>query len=96
MIVLDVADQPLVSIVILTQDQLEHLGHCLSSLERSINGRQIPYEVILVFNGTAPSAAQTFLKSVAGIRPIRCSLNLGFGGGNNLRSPGLMASTSSF
>lgn len=83
MIVLDRADRPLVSIVILTQDQLEHLGRCLSSIQRSVDGKQVPYEVILVFNGTDPSAVQTFLKSVVGLRPIQLALNLGFGGGNN-------------
>ncbi|MGA8535006.1 MAG: glycosyltransferase [Candidatus Tumulicola sp.] len=83
MIVLDRADRPRISIIILTQDQLEHLGRCLSSIERSIDGGQIPYEVILVFNGTDPSAVQTFLKSVVGLHSVRLALNLGFGGGNN-------------
>ena len=41
------------------------------------------YEVILVFNGTEPRAAQTFLESVTGVQAHRLALNLGFGGGNN-------------
>ncbi len=83
MITLARAEQPRVSIIILTQDQLEHLGSCLSSLERTIDAARTPYEAFLVFNGTEPAAAQTFLKSVAGVRALRLPLNLGFGGGNN-------------
>ncbi len=83
MITLARADRPRVSIIILTQDQLEHLGSCLASLERTIDASKMPYEAILVFNGTEPSAAHTFLKSVSGVRALRLPLNLGFGGGNN-------------
>ncbi len=70
MITLARAERPGVSIIILTQDQLEHLGSCLSSLERTIDATQTPYEVILVFNGTEPTGAQTFLKSVTGVRAL--------------------------
>ena len=76
-------DRPRVSILILTQDQLEHLGGCLAALERTIDAERTPYEVILVFNGTEPRAAQTFLKSINGVHAHRLALNLGFGGGNN-------------
>lgn len=76
-------DRPRVSILILTQEQLEHLGGCLASLERTIDPGRTPYEVILVFNGTEPHAAKTFLKSVTGVHAHRLALNLGFGGGNN-------------
>ncbi len=76
-------DRPSVSILVLTQEQLEHLAGCLSRLERTIDAERTPYEVILVFNGTEPRAAQTFLKSVSGVHAHRLALNAGFGGGNN-------------
>lgn len=82
-IALPQTDRPRVSILVLTQEQLEHLRGCLAALERTIDAERIPYEVILVFNGTEPRAAQTFLKSVAGVQAHRLALNLGFGGGNN-------------
>jgi len=77
------AESPLISILVLTQDQLEHVGRCISSLARTIDAERLPYEVLLVFNGTEPRSVETFLKSVRGVRALPLALNLGFGGGNN-------------
>ncbi len=83
MIALPRVERPLVSILVLTQEQLEHVGECLLSLARTIDAERLPYEVLLVFNGTEPRAARTFLKSVSGVHALPLALNLGFGGGNN-------------
>jgi O-antigen biosynthesis protein len=67
----------------LTQNNLALLKGCLSSLQESIDASRVPFEVICVFNGTDADVVRTFVKSLRGVRDIRASANLGFGGGNN-------------
>lgn len=83
MIALHSASRPTVSILILTQDQLGHLGNCLTALAQILKGSSIAYEVVVVFNGTETSAARTFAKNLQGVRVHAVALNLGFGSGNN-------------
>jgi GT2 family glycosyltransferase len=83
MISLDLSDEPIASIIILTRDNIDVLGRCLTSLATSIDPQRVPFEVILLFQEMDDSVVRSFLKSTRGLRPLRATLNLGFAAGNN-------------
>lgn len=83
MIALDTSEQPVVSIQILCQDNLELLGDCLASIARNVEGKKTPYEVMVLFQQTSPHSVASFLSDMQGVRQLHARLNLGFGGGNN-------------
>lgn len=83
MILLDRSEEPIASILILTRDNLELLGRCLSALAASIDPQRTPYETIVLFQEMDDAVVRSFLKSVRGIHALSSPINLGFGGGNN-------------
>ncbi len=83
MITLNTSDDPIASILIPSQDNLDMLGDCLASVARSVDGATMPYEVIVLFQQTSRPSVQSFLEGVQGVRDLHARLNLGFGGGNN-------------
>ena len=80
---LQCSDAPVVSIIVLTADSPSMLWECLSAIERTVDRRGIPYEVIVVFQQMTQEAVDSFLQNAGGVRALRSRLNLGFGGGNN-------------
>ncbi|MDX6596719.1 MAG: hypothetical protein QOE87_606, partial [Gaiellales bacterium] len=77
------AEEPLVSIAILTLNGCEHTRACLASIERATAEA---YELLLVDNGSSDGTV-AFLRDYAATRPnVRLVLNAenrGFAGGNN-------------
>src|SRR5438270_118314 len=86
MVTLDASQNPTVSILILSQDNLEMLGDCLASVARTVSRSRTPYEVLLLFQQTSRQSAATFLAGVKGARDWHARLNLGFGAGNNFHA----------
>jgi GT2 family glycosyltransferase/pyruvate-formate lyase-activating enzyme len=73
----------LVSIIILTHNQLEHTKRCLDSIEAYTSE---PYELILVDNGSTdgtPDYLQKYANDHSNVRMIANKKNLGFAAGNN-------------
>jgi O-antigen biosynthesis protein len=77
------SEDPVASILVLCQDNLELLGECLASVARSTDAAATPYEVIVLFQQMSRAAVDSFLTGVSGVRALHAGLNLGFGGGNN-------------
>lgn len=86
MISLEASADPVVSVLILCQDNLEMLIDCLASVARTVDGKATPYEVIVLFQQTARYSVDSFFTDVHGVRQLHAPLNLGFGGGNNYAS----------
>src|SRR5579863_4571250 len=84
MIVLKTSESPIASILILSLENLEQLGDCLESIAYSINGEDLPYEVIVLFQQMTRDRVRSFMSGIEGVRALNARLNLGFGGGNNL------------
>lgn len=59
------------------------LSDCLGSVARTVDGKAMPYEVIVLFQQTSRPSVESFLAGVQGVRDLHARLNLGFGGGNN-------------
>lgn len=75
--------QGLISIIILTHNQLEHTKLCLQSI---IEYTPQPYELILVDNGSTDGTIayfRKFMNSHNNVRVIANKENLGFAAGNN-------------
>ena len=71
------------SIIVLVHNQLAHTERCLASIEQYT---RIPYELILVDNGSTdgtPDYFKTYAASHANVHVIRNLKNLGFAAGNN-------------
>ena len=76
--------QPLVSIIILTFNQLPYTFECVESIQRHTTGR---YELIFIDNGSTDGTIP-WLRALVGREPASCSLiengkNLGFAKGCN-------------
>ena len=78
-----VPEAPIASIILLAHNQLAHTERCLASLERHTH---LPYEVILVDNGSTDGTVE-FFREFAGrhdnVRVIANRTNRGFAAGNN-------------
>jgi GT2 family glycosyltransferase/Flp pilus assembly protein TadD len=75
--------EPVVSLVILTHNQLKYTRICL---ERILRHTDIPIELIVVDNASAdgtPAYLETLKKSVPALRTIYNDDNVGFAAGNN-------------
>ena len=75
-------ESPRASILIVAWKQRDHLLACLRALRQRL-GTDIPYEVILVFNGP-PEVEDSVREVVEGATFLRSAVNLGFAGGCNL------------
>jgi GT2 family glycosyltransferase len=71
----------LTSIIVVNYNGGEQVLECLRSLEAGGGERQ---EVIVVDNASQDGSAERIEKAFPGVRLIRTTTNLGFGGGNNL------------
>ena len=69
---------PLLSIVVLAWDQIEYTRACVESLRANTD---VPYELIIVDNGSAPAAA-SYAESAADVTVLNDS-NRGFAAGMN-------------
>lgn len=73
-------DLPLVSIVVLNYDGLQHLETCFSSVFKTNYPR---YEVIFVDNGSSDGSVDFVKKNYSSVRIIRIPRNIGPAGGFN-------------
>ncbi len=76
-------DAPMVSIIVLVHNQLDHTRLCWESLKRHTS---LPHEVVFVDNASTDGAReylQELAASHASVRVIRNESNLGFAAGNN-------------
>jgi|GEM_PF-2728620 len=71
-------DPPVISLVVLAWNQLPLTTRCVDSLRR---GTDVPYELVVVDNGSEPEAA-VFARAVADIAVLN-ETNLGFAAGMN-------------
>jgi 2-polyprenyl-3-methyl-5-hydroxy-6-metoxy-1,4-benzoquinol methylase len=71
--------QPLVSIIVLTWNELEYTRQCVDSVLRHTPQ---PYELIFVDNGST-DGTQDYVRSIADAKVILNPTNLGFAAGNN-------------
>lgn len=76
-----VADSPLVSVCLLVLADATLALRCLDSIAAAGNGTRV--ETVVVANGMSPEARRP-LEAREDIVLVRCSTNLGFGGGSNL------------
>jgi GT2 family glycosyltransferase/tetratricopeptide (TPR) repeat protein len=76
-------ERPVVSIVVLVHNQLEHTRRCFGSVRAHTS---LPYELIVVDNGSTDGTVE-YLGTIVGehprLRVIRNEKNLGFAKGNN-------------
>jgi GT2 family glycosyltransferase len=70
---------PVVSIIILTFNQLEYTRMCVDSVLRNTT---VPYELIFVDNASSDGTLD-YLKTLPNVRVVANQENLGFAGGNN-------------
>jgi glycosyltransferase involved in cell wall biosynthesis len=78
-----IPNRPLVSIIILALNQLEHTRACLESLAAHVN---VPHEIIIVDNGSTdgtPEFLRQWRNTHENCAVIRNETNRGFSGGNN-------------
>lgn len=78
-----VPEAPLVSMVMLTWNQLEYTKNCLASIQRTV---RLPFELIVVDNGSADGTVDWLRQQAAldsRIRLVENSENRGFAAGNN-------------
>lgn len=71
--------RPVVSIIILTFNQLEYTRMCVDSVLRNTT---VPYELIFVDNASSDGTLD-YLKTLPNVRIVANEQNLGFAGGNN-------------
>jgi GT2 family glycosyltransferase/2-polyprenyl-3-methyl-5-hydroxy-6-metoxy-1,4-benzoquinol methylase/tetratricopeptide (TPR) repeat protein len=81
--------RPRVSIVVLAWNELLYTRECLASIQACT---RMPYELVLVDNGSTDETLQ-FFRSVPGAKVIANGANLGFAGGNNR---GILAATGDY
>lgn len=75
---------PLLSIITVNYNGLDETGPMIESLGRHLT---IPYEVIVVDNGSERDEASVLRNRYPDVTVIRSERNLGFAGGNNLGLP---------
>jgi GT2 family glycosyltransferase len=76
------SDRPRVSIIIPCSVRTDLLSRCLQSIARL--APPIPFETIVVLNGTDPEAEPTLRAAVSGVQIVRSPVNLGVAGAGNL------------
>jgi GT2 family glycosyltransferase/glycosyltransferase involved in cell wall biosynthesis len=78
----DTPEDPIVSVIVVTTGKAADLLDCLKAL--ADNTHEVPFEVIVVENGLAPSASEALAFGASGVRVIKSGVNRGFAGGCNL------------
>lgn len=73
--------EPLLSVLLVSFNSQRYLPDCLAALRRHIS---VPYEVVLVDNGSADNTTQYIEEHHPDVRLVRSLRNAGFTGGNNL------------
>ncbi len=73
--------QPLVSILLVSYNSKRYMEDCLHAIQRHVS---VPYEVILVDNGSSDGTAEHVRSTFPAVRVVQSETNLGFTGGNNL------------
>ena len=73
---------PVVSIVTVGFGRAPHLLSCLASVAMGV--RSIPYEVIVVLNGTSESVSTELARRVDGVKVAASRVNRGFAGACNI------------
>lgn len=76
------SETPQASIVILALKRYDRLARCLHSIATKV-GDEVPYEVLVVLNGSEADVRPWLESHVSGVRIIASAVNRGFGGGNN-------------
>ncbi len=71
---------PLLSVLLVSYNSKRFMRDCLESLQRHIS---VPFEVILVDNGSADGTAEYVREEFGWVRVFESGRNLGFTGGNN-------------
>lgn len=74
-------NMPLVSIIILNYNCMQHLKNCLDSIQRSVYSN---FETILVDNASTDKSVEFVKESYPWVRIIQNKQNLGFAAGNNV------------
>ena len=72
---------PLVSIIIVSWNGRQHLDACLTAIAAQAG---VPFEAILVDNGSTDGTAEYVRDRFSWVRLVSLSINRGFAGGNNL------------
>ena len=73
--------EPIVSFLLVSYNSKQFLEECLGSIQRQVS---IPFEVVLVDNGSADDTPAHVREKYPWVRLIESGKNLGFTGGNNL------------
>src|SRR4030042_4266221 len=71
----------LASVIVVSHNNLEHLGACLDSILQTL---PIGCELLFLDNGSSDGSANIVKNSYSKVRALYSSTNLGFAGGNNL------------
>ncbi len=72
---------PLVSILLVSYNSKRYMDACLEALQRHV---RVPFEVLLVDNGSTDGTADHVRAAFPSVRVFQSETNLGFTGGNNL------------
>lgn len=76
----DAETAPLLSVLLVSYNSKRFMDECLQSLQRHVS---VPFEVILVDNGSSDGTAGYVRESYPWVRVFESARNLGFTGGNN-------------
>src|SRR6188474_2093167 len=72
------------SIIIASFNTKDLLDRCLASIEESLKGSRIVYEVIVIDNGSEDGTVEMVKRKYASVELLTQTSNIGFGKANNM------------